>query len=167
MRRLLGVAGALLGVGLATGCTVDDHDAPQPPKEMSRDRTRAMIGEVAADVVREQFGALPAPQREVELRCDSARWFDVDRAYVMQSVWDLPLAPEDHERTLRALDAGSGRIGSGRVDSDFMALGDGRFMVHGYDPEEFIGYTMTSNEPPTSVRLWVNSSCLLDPGDGG
>ncbi|MCM0676710.1 hypothetical protein NCC78_18760 [Micromonospora phytophila] len=82
---------------------MDDHDAPQPPEEMSRDRTRAIVREVAADAARKQFGALPAPQREFESPCDSARWFDVDRAYVMQAVWELPLAPEDHERTLLAL----------------------------------------------------------------
>ncbi|MFB9544787.1 hypothetical protein [Micromonospora sagamiensis] len=113
---------------------------------------------MAADVVREQFGALPAPQRKWELPCDSARWFDVDRAYVMQGVWDLPLLPEDHEQTMLAL-----YRGSGRVDSDFTALGDGRFTVHGYDPEKSIGYTVTSSEPPTSVQLWVSSSRLLAP----
>ncbi|MFI6825055.1 hypothetical protein ACIBJE_29515 [Micromonospora sp. NPDC050187] len=154
MRRRLGVTGMLLGVGLTAGCTVDDHDAPRPPEEMSRDRTRAVILEVAADAVRKHFGALPAPQRESELPCDSARWFDVDRAYVMQVVWELPLAPEDHERTLRALYNGSG---------PFTELGDGRFAVSGYDPEKSIGYAVTSGEPPNAVQLSASSPCLLDP----
>ncbi|MEU4570559.1 hypothetical protein [Micromonospora sp. NPDC023956] len=158
MRHRLGVAGLLVGVGLAAGCTVDDHDAPRPPEEMSRKRTQAMLREVAADAVRKQFGDLPAPHRESELPCDSARWFDDDRAYVMQAVWDLPLAPEDHERTLRALYNGAGAAGS-----RFTELGDGRFSVYGYDPEKSIGYSVTSGETPTTVRLWASSACFLDP----
>jgi hypothetical protein len=85
-------------------------------------------------------------------------WIDDDRAYVMQGVWELPLAPEDHEPTLLAL-----HRGFGQVETHFTKLGDGRFSLDGYDPETSFGYTVTSNEPPTTVRLRVSSSCRLDP----
>ncbi|GGQ79563.1 hypothetical protein [Couchioplanes azureus] len=155
MQRLLGMVGALVGVGLAAGCIADDHEAPRPPEEMARDRARAIVRETAADAFQEQFGTLPPPKREFESRCDSARWHDVDRAYVMQGSWELPLAAVDQERTMLALHR------SGRFDI-FTPLGHGRFSVGGDELEKSVVYSATSGEPPTTVRLSVSTPCLLD-----
>ncbi len=56
MRRLPGMVGALMGVGLAAGCTADGHDTPQPPQEMARDRARAVVRQTAADAFRNPVG---------------------------------------------------------------------------------------------------------------
>jgi hypothetical protein len=161
VRRLLGVAGALLSVGLATGCG-DPHDwvdREPPPLEVSKVQTREELRQFAAEAVREQLGVLPPPQSESHSRCDGAPWIDDDRAYFMNAVWNLPLAPEDHEPTLRALQWSSGRF-EARVE----VLDDGRFSLAGRDGQRRLGYSVTSNEPPTTVRLSVGSWCRIDPG---
>ena len=156
MRRLLAMAGVLLSMGLATGCVVD-HEASPPPQEITREEARQLIREVAAEAVREQFGALPEPQVEDESPCDYGRWGDDDRAYHMQGKWTLPLAPEDHQETLRAV-----YRESGEPTADYTQLGNGRFRVSARVQPGPISYTVESNDPPTTVTLSVASWCLLD-----
>ena len=77
---------------------------------------------------------------------------------VRRQFGELPLAAEDHERTLREL-----HNRSGRFKTQITELGPGRFALDGYDPDDHVGYAVTSGEPPTTVRVWAGSSCLLDP----
>ena len=154
----LKVVRALAAAGLAAGCAADEHAQPRHLEEMAREQARVIVRETAADAVRRQFGELPAPLREFETGCDSARWNHVADAYVTHAVWELPLAAEDHERTLREL-----HNRSGRFKTQITELGPGRFALDGYDPDDHVGYAVTSGEPPTTVRVWAGSSCLLDP----
>jgi hypothetical protein len=157
MRRLLGLVVALLSVGLAVGCDTGERSEPDP-EEMARDRAHAIARAVADDAVREHFGALPAQLSKSETHCDSARYHDDERAYVVWDVWELSLALKDQERTLRAM-----HNSPGRFDTYFTDEGEGRFFLSGYDPDSPLSFTVRTTGSPTTVQLLVNSACLVDP----
>jgi hypothetical protein len=125
---------------------------------MSRDRARVIVREVAAEVVREQFGVLPAPQREYETNCDSAQLYDDEHFYVAHGLWELPMPSPEQERVLRAFHDGSGRFGP-----MWTPLGEDRFAVDGFDREKRISFTVRSGDSPNVLRVWAGSACLKDP----
>jgi hypothetical protein len=156
MRRVFGGLGALLSVALAAGCG-GEPDQPDP-EEMSREKARAIVREVAAEAVRKQFGVLPEPQREYETHCDSAGLYDDERFYVAHGVWDLPMPAGEPAVVLRAF-----HDGAGQYRPMWTTLGDGRFAVDGRDREKQVSITVRSGDSPDVLRVWAGSACLRDP----
>jgi hypothetical protein len=160
MGRLGTVAWALLAVTLSTGCTTDEHREPRILPEGTREEMRELVRKTAADVVREEFGALPAPLSETERRCDSWRWYDNEDAFMLDGLWELPLAPEDHERVMRALSVERPGLFNTRLWQD----GQGGFWASGQDVSERVGWSVRRGETPATLRLQASSHCMLDPG---